>query len=124
MTEQEANKNVTLKDLGFDWNCVRNADQMLRVIRKEPPEAVKVWYEGDGVYVFEVDGSEMERVTGIPEAMQGPDYIELTWRQRLFSWPWRPWIARRKSGWLLLQEELDAIEAERDSLCGITEVMR
>lgn len=32
--------------------------------------------------------------------------IDRTWRERLFSWPWRPWVTQRMSIYFVPDEEV------------------
>jgi hypothetical protein len=49
------------------------------------------------------DGQEMTRIRD--------------WRERLFSWPWRPWVREVPSEWALV---LQASERAREEMLGIT----
>lgn len=47
--------------------------------------------------------------------------IKRTWRERLFSWPWRPWVASYTS------DPLDIYRAAQENIeatTGITDLMR
>lgn len=54
-----------------------------------------------------------------------PDFKRMrTWRERLLSWPWRPWISEAPSDYALGLAMREEIMKQASDLTGITELMR
>ncbi len=53
-----------------------------------------------------------------------PEWIERTWRERLLSWPWRPWIKMKRSPWALIIDATERTKREMMETCGIPDLYK
>ena len=62
----------------------------------------------------EYDWQEVSLGFTMPRVDLPPDWVDRNWRERLLSWPWRPWVKQKPSNYFLMkkcrQQALDDME--------------